>query len=1725
MTIKVARLLSGRVPIVTAGNVSADRYQFLSLGEAEPNLGTSALGNVLTTDTSGSRIWTNSLSISSITLTANLTAGNIVAGGFYFANGTPFTSSSYGNASVAAYLPTYSGTIGGDITIGGNLTVAGTTTTVNNEVINTTEYVTTIKATTLNAVTIGNIGSNLVGSGTYITGVSANSANISLYQNLAGTTANKTFYPAFYDKSSGNAAAYTNGSLTYNSSNGTLTATTFSGAGTLTTLTTSSTAIIGGNAVMNSGATSSSTTTGALVIPGTGGAGIGGSLYVGGSLNIANTGDVSANIGTVATALQTLNANVGAFETYANANAAAQAVSINSLATNANANTAAYLTTATGNIQAGNLTVLGNLTVANIIYTNTEIVTSNEFATGNITATNIIANTNAYAGNVLATGNVTAQYFVGSFAGTGTGGNISGANVISANTFITSTGIFWANGVNALYGNTQAAAYLPIDPTITGIQANVGAFEIYSNANVGTIKTALSTLDANIGAFEIYANANAASQQTAINSLYTNANANTAAYLSSGSIASNITTTGNITTTANIQAAYVIGNFVVSGTGGSLTGANLVSASYVTAGANVQTANLTVTANAYIGNVLATQYLYANGVSILTSIGGTYSNTNVAAYLSSNTVSNISTTGNITSAGNITASGNVYGSYLVGNFLVSGTGGQITGANLISASYVTATANVTTANITATNYLYPNGASILTGIGGTYSNTNVAGYLAGNITTGNITNTGAIASTGNVTAAYFIGNLYGTGGTITGGNLISANYVTATSTLTAGNISTTNGVFWANGVSALGSYGNTQVAAYLNSSSVPTLGTSTSNTTVAGNLVIGGNLFVQGNLTYVNTEVINTTEYVATVNATSINAATIGNVGATGVFGNISAGNINVTSNVYATSFIGNLYGTATGGSITNANLISGTYLTATANVTTSNLIVSNSIIWSNGSAWSSGGGASGSTFGNANLATLGSNVVTTTGNVNAGNINVTSNVYATSFIGNLYGTATGGSITNANLISGTYLTATSNVTTANIIATNYLYPNGQSILTGIGGTSSYGNSNVAAFLSNIGSNSITTISNISAGNITTTGIITATGNVTAPNFIGNFLGSGTGGQITGANLLSATYVTATTMTVLGNATAGNVIASGFVGSSFTYANNQSILSVLGTSNSNTTVAGNLIVSGNLFVTSNVIYVNTEVVNTTEYVATVNATSINAATIGNIGAQGIFGNIQTTNGVFWANGSSALFTPVGYTGTLPYANVANYTVSTPTSSGSTYYPQLAPSTGGNVLTYGSSALSFVPSTGTLTATTFSGSGSLSTLNVSSTSTLSGVVTLNSGTATNNNNTGALVITGSGGLAVAGNVNLGNQLFVGSGAQATVLISPVQISRGTSTSGAGTQYTQTALINATNTGSSDFIAYGDNYPGTSSDHGWMDVGYTGSTFNDPAFTITGANDGYVFAGAVSNSLGGNLVLATDSTGSYRDVVVAVGSFYSNAEVARFHGNATTSGYFALKQGTAATSTTTGALQVLGGAGITGNLWAGNVLATGFFYANGTAFVGGGGGTSFTGGQVTSGIYANGNLTLDLGTASAYWRSTYTGNIITSGGIFWSNGIAYSSGGGGSGSAAGTNLSLQYNNGGSFGGTAFLYFTANSTIATATGNIEAGGARSTTSATPPANPSVGDTWYNSATDVTYRYQNDGTNKYWVDVSGPSLLANVTNGITTAKSIAISMIFGGF
>ena len=80
-------------------------------------------------------------------------------------------------------------------------------------------------------------------------------------------------------------------------------------------------------------------------------------------------------------------------------------------------------------------------------------------------------------------------------------------------------------------------------------------------------------------------------------------------------------------------------------------------------------------------------------------------------------------------------------------------------------------------------------------------------------------------------------------------------------------------------------------------------------------------------------------------------------------------------------------------------------------------------------------------------------------------------------------------------------------------------------------------------------------------------------------------------------------------------------------------------------------------------------------------------------------------------------------------------------------------------------------------------------------------------------------------------------------------------------------------------------------------------------------------------------------------------------------------------------------------------------------------------------------------------------------------------------------------------------------------------------TATGNIWGGGVRSTASGTEPTDPGQGDIWYNTDTDVVYRYTFDGTSYYWIDFYGSTLGQNanivaINNGAT---SVAIPTTSG--
>jgi len=330
-------------------------------------------------------------------------------------------------------------------------------------------------------------------------------------------------------------------------------------------------------------------------------------------------------------------------------------------------------------------------------------------------------------------------------------------------------------------------------------------------------------------------------------------------------------------------------------------------------------------------------------------------------------------------------------------------------------------------------------------------------------------------------------------------------------------------------------------------------------------------------------------------------------------------------------------------------------------------------------------------------------------------------------------------------------------------------------------------------------------------------------------------------------------------------------------------------------------------------------------------------------------------------------------------------------------------------TGGNVLTGG-----IVSSAGNITGSYFIGNGSqLTNVTASSVaasaltgntlssnvvySSLTSVGTLSTLSVSGNTNTGNLItpglisaasnVTSSGSVfaagivSAAGNIIGNSQLYIGAGAQNSVLTNPVIVAKAT-----GLTYIQASIQNTNDTGSADWVAYADNGTETAA---WTDMGMTGSGFNDTAYTITDANDGYLFVQGNTDGAGGNLVLATGDQGT-KDIVFATGGFTSAAEKMRFI-HAT--GQFYIETATAAANTTTGALRVVGGAGIGGNVYSGglissvgNILAGGNVSGNNISLINGvSAGGNVTGGNIVTGgiITATGNISSAGNVSASYF----------------------------------------------------------------------------------------------------------------------------------------------
>ena len=124
----------------------------------------------------------------------------------------------------------------------------------------------------------------------------------------------------------------------------------------------------------------------------------------------------------------------------------------------------------------------------------------------------------------------------------------------------------------------------------------------------------------------------------------------------------------------------------------------------------------------------------------------------------------------------------------------------------------------------------------------------------------------------------------------------------------------------------------------------------------------------------------------------------------------------------------------------------------------------------------------------------------------------------------------------------------------------------------------------------------------------------------------------------------------------------------------------------------------------------------------------------------------------------------------------------------------------------------------------------------------------------------------------------GNWDFNGTVNVGVGTPITGAVNPLM-----EANGAAAGYVQVYVHNDTNgtSSSADLTAYPNNGSDAS---GWVDMGITSQTFSDANYSVTGANEGYVFMSAPSgSSTSGNLVVATDSTGTANDIEFYTGGF--------------------------------------------------------------------------------------------------------------------------------------------------------------------------------------------------------------------------------------------------
>ena len=736
--------------------------------------------------------------------------------------------------------------------------------------------------------------------------------------------------------------------------------------------------------------------------------------------------------------------------------------------------------------------------------------------------------------------------------------------------------------------------------------------------------------------------------------------------------------------------------------------------------------------------------------------------------------------------------------------------------------------------------------------------------------------------------------------------------------------------------------------------------TSTGALVVTGGVGVGGDVWIAGNLnvqgvgttTTVNREIITSTEVVGGVltanSGTASTSTTTGALlvsGGAGITGAVYAGSIQATpigsttasTAVFTTATTGGLQAVAIG----NVTPGSGAFTTLTASGLTTITNATASTLPTNGALVVTGGvGIEGA----LNVAGTSSFA----GNMSVGNVLVTGNINAAvgavaSYNGLFYGNAqTGFGALYAGLPSG-YSIVPNELAQFTGNGNSYVQINTQNLSTGNQATTDWvataNNGTDTTYYVDLG---------IAGSNYNNANPNNSLGTSLFPNDAYLYAQGQTSSN--GGNLVVGTSVAGTLVKVIaGGVNATNVIA--------TYSATGLTVNQTTTSTSSSTgalqvaggvgITGDLNVGGNFGVTGTFSTTNAQITGgaitstpisgavgsftyltaTTGFSTSnvlISGGSINGTTLGaTTPSTGVFTYLNATTGFStanaWISGGNVVSTAI--TGTVATANVAMYANVGINANNNTFYPTFVGATSGNTAEYVNTSLTFNPSTGTLGATTFSGVGSFSTASTSGVFVASGNIVATASTLNNrfSTTTGALIVP-NGGAAVAGNLSVGSGLFVGTAMTYAPANGLVAVGYNVN------NYAQFAIQNANagNNASTDIAAVANN--GSDNDT-YIDVGITSSAYSQSAYTLYGANDGYLVVAGNTTTGGGNLILNTYQA---NDIIFAAGGTQANNEVARItHGNV----LLVKSTNNGAPAANVGALQVWGGASISSNVYLG------------------------------------------------------------------------------------------------------------------------------------------------------------------------------------------------